>query len=78
MRLLLAGLLVFTMSAVAQEYEVRSEFTYCTLNEGKTLQDVIAQSERYGEFSKEAGTQYLQVVLTPMHAGVTNPYGYVA
>ena len=66
MRLLLAGLLFFTASAVAQEYEARSEFTYCTLNEGKTLQDVIAQSERYGEFSKEAGTQYLQVVLTPV------------
>ena len=46
MRLLLAGLLFFTVSTVAQEYEVRSEFTYCTLNEGKTLQDVIAQSER--------------------------------
>ena len=57
LRLLLAGLLFFTMSTVAQEYEVRSEFTYCTLNEGKTLQDVIAQSERYGEFSKEASLE---------------------
>ena len=48
---------------------MRSEFTFCKLNEGKNLMDVMAQSERYGEFSKEAGTQYLQVVLTPMHAG---------
>lgn len=77
MRLLLAGLMFFSMSGVAQEYEARSEFTFCNLNEGKTLQDVIAQSERYGDFSKEAGTQYLQVVLTPMHAGVGFAYDYV-
>ena len=65
------------LSAQAQEYEVRSEFMYCNLNEGKTLEDVIAQSERYGEFSKKAGSQYLQAILTPMHAGLNNPYDYV-
>ena len=77
MRFLLAGLMLLALGAQAQEYEVRSEFMYCKLNEGKTIQDVIAQSERYGDFSKEAGSQYLQVVLTPMHAGVNNPYDYV-
>ena len=77
MRFLLAGLMLLTLGAQAQEYEVRSEFMYCKFNEGKTIQDVIAQSERYGDFSKEAGSQYLQVVLTPMHAGVNNPYDYV-
>ena len=65
MRWLLATLFFITVSTQAQEYEVRSEFTFCTLNEGKTLMDVMAQSERYGEFSKEAGTQYLQVVPEP-------------
>jgi hypothetical protein len=66
-----------TMNTSAQEYEVRSEFQYCTLNEGKTMQDVIAQSERYGEFSKNAGTKYNQSLLTPMHAGVNTTFDYV-
>jgi len=75
---LISGLLIVgAMPSSAQEYRVRSEFMYCNLNEGKTLQDVIAQSERYGEFSKTAGTKYNQAVLTPMHAGVNNPYDYV-
>ena len=39
MRWLLATLFFITLSTQAQEYEARSEFTYCTLNEGKTLQD---------------------------------------
>ena len=38
---------------------------------------MIEQSEFYGEFSKKAGTKYLQVVLTPMHAGVSTGYDYV-
>ena len=59
MRGLLAALFSVALGAQAQEYEARSEFTYCNLNEGKTLQDVIAQSEWYGEFSKAAGTKYL-------------------
>jgi len=50
------------LGAYSQEYEARSEFTYCTLNKGKTLEDVIEQSELYGEFSTKAGTKYLQVV----------------
>ena len=77
MRGLLVALFFVALGAQAQEYEARSEFTFCKLNEGKNLMDVMAQSERYGEFSKEAGTEYLQVVLTPMHAGVNNPYDYV-
>ena len=77
MRGLLAALFFVALGAQAQEYEARSEFTFCKLNEGKNLMDVMAQSERYGEFSKEAGTEYLQVVLTPMHAGVNNSYDYV-
>ena len=77
MRKFFLCLMIVAVSAHAQEYEARSEFTYCTLNEGMTLQDVIDQSKFYGEFSKKAGTQYLQVVLTPMHAGVNNSYDYV-
>ena len=37
------------LGAHSQEYEARSELTYCTLNEGKTLEDVIEQSELYGD-----------------------------
>ena len=51
MRALFGVVLVFlAFGAHSQEYEARSEFTYCTLNEGKTLEDVIEQSEFYGEF----------------------------
>ena len=56
MRGLLAALFFVALGAQAQEYDARSEFTFCKLNEGKNLMDVMAQSERYGEFSKEAGT----------------------
>ena len=33
MRFLLAGLMLLTLGAQAQEYEVRSEFMYCKFNE---------------------------------------------
>ncbi|MEL0006438.1 MAG: hypothetical protein VW686_03805, partial [Luminiphilus sp.] len=66
MRLLLIALTLLAFNVQAQEYEVRSEFMYCTLNDGKTIEDAIAQSARYGEFSKAAGTKYNQAVLTPM------------
>ena len=77
MRIFLLSLVIIAAGAQAQEYEARAEFMYCNLNDGKTIQDVIEQSQQYGEFSKEAGSQYLQVMLTPMHAGVNNPYDYV-
>ena len=47
-------LAVISMSVNAQEYEVRSEFMYCKLNEGKAIADAIADSKRYGAFSKSA------------------------
>jgi hypothetical protein len=61
----------------AQEYEMRSEFFFCNLNEGKTMADVVAQSEAYGKFSKDMGTKYAQAIMTPMHAGDTNDYDYI-
>lgn len=61
----------------AQEYEVRSEFMYCKLNEGKSIADAVADSKRYGEFSKSAGTKYMQAILTPMHAGNVSDYDYI-
>ncbi|MDG1215384.1 MAG: hypothetical protein P8N17_05195 [Luminiphilus sp.] len=77
MRFFTLAFLMLALAAQAQEYEIRSEFMYCNLNDGKTMQDVIAQSARYGEFSKKAGSKYNQIVLTPMHAGVNNAYDYV-
>ena len=49
----------------AQEYEARSEFFFCSLNDGKTMADVVAQSETYGKFSTDVGTKYAQAVMTP-------------
>lgn len=69
---LIAALL--SMTVQAQEYEARSEFFFCSLNEGKTMEDVVAQSEAYGKFSTDMGTKYAQAILTPMHAGDTTNY----
>lgn len=65
------------VTAQAQEYEIRAEFMACKLNEGKTLRDAMEQSRRYGEFSAAAGTQYMQAILTPIHAGDTSAYDYL-
>ena len=64
-------------AATAQEAEMRSEFVYCSLNPEKTMADVKAQSQRYGEFSKAKGTKYAQAVMTPMHSGDTSSYDYI-
>jgi hypothetical protein len=69
--------LLLSPFVAAQEYEVRSEFHWCTLNEGKTMKDAIADSKRYGEFSASEGTKYMQLLLTPMHAGDSSDYDYI-
>ena len=61
----------------AQEAQMRSEFVYCSLNPEKTMADVRAQSQRYGEFSKAKGTKYAQAIMTPMHSGDTSGYDYI-
>ena len=76
MRLILTFLLAFSAFAARRKTEMRSEFFYCTLNDGKTMEDVRQQSKRYGEFSKENGTHYTQAILLPMHAGETD-YDYI-
>ena len=75
---LVGGVISITSAtAVAQDMvEMRSEFFYCSLNEGKTMADVTAQSKAYGEFSKREGTQYTQAIMTPMHAGEAD-YDYI-
>jgi len=69
--------LLFSITTLAQEYEVRAEFLYCKLNDGKTLDDVIAESEQYGRFSESVGGQYQQSIMRPMHAGDTSGYDYI-
>ena len=79
MKHFLVGLLLASASSftAAQEMtEMRSEFFYCTVNDGKTMEDVREQSKRYGEFSKKNGTHYTQAILLPMHAGETD-YDYI-
>ena len=78
MRLIVAFFMALASSlTVAQEMtEMRSEFFYCTLNDGMTMEDVREQSKQYGEFSKKSGTHYTQAILLPMHAGETD-YDYI-
>ncbi|MGA1510570.1 MAG: hypothetical protein ACO33C_01340 [Gammaproteobacteria bacterium] len=66
-----------TKAIEAQEYTWRSEFFWCKLNPGKTVQDVVAENKKYGEFSKSQGTQYMQAVMVPMHAGDQSDYDYI-
>ena len=57
-------------------YEMRSEFIYCNLNDGKTLNDAAEQAREYGKFSEAAGTKYIQSMLVPIHAG-QHDYDYI-
>ena len=68
---------LLSTSLNAQEYEARSEFFFCSLNDGKTMADVVAQSETYGKFSTDVATKYAQAVMTPMHGGDTSDYDYI-
>ena len=52
-----------TVSVNAADYEMRSEFIYCVLNDGMTLKDAADQAKEYGKFSKQAGTKYIQSCL---------------
>ena len=67
---------VFNISLSAIEYEARSEFIYCNLNEGMTVSDAAEQAKAYGKFSKEQGTKYMQHIIVPIHAGDTD-YDYM-
>lgn len=69
--------LIAASAATGQEAEMRSEFVYCSLNPEKTMADVVAQSKRYGEFSKAQKTKYAQAIMTPMHSGDTSGYDYI-
>ena len=55
---------------------MRSEFIYCNLNDGKTLNDAAEQAREYGKFSEAAGTKYIQSMLVPIHAG-QHDYDYI-
>ena len=67
---------VITLSVNAADYEMRSEFIYCELNDGMTLKDAADQAKEYGKFSKQAGTKYIQSMLVPIHAGQVD-YDYI-
>ena len=77
-KIILSVLLISSISSsiFAADYEMRSEFIYCDLNDGMTLTDAANQAKKYGSFSKEAGTKYIQSMLVPIHAG-QNDYDYI-
>ena len=75
---LLSGFLlsIISIHINSADYEMRSEFIYCNLNDGKTLNDAAEQAREYGNFSKAAGTKYIQSMLVPIHAG-QHDYDYI-
>ena len=75
---LLSGFLLSIISIHINSagYEMRSEFIYCDLNDGMTLNDAAEQAREYGKFSEAAGTKYIQSMLVPIHAG-QHDYDYI-
>ncbi len=75
---LLSGFLlsIISIHINSADYEMRSEFIYCNLNDGKTLNDAADQAREYGKFSEAAGTKYIQSMLVPIHAG-QHDYDYI-
>ena len=75
---LLSGFLlsIISIHINSADYEMRSEFIYCNLNDGKTLNDAAEQAREYGKFSEAAGTKYIQSMLVPIHAG-QHDYDYI-
>jgi len=73
------GLLIIGQSLIASEQtSFYAEYMLCNYNEGKTFNDVIAESRSYGEFSKSKETRYRQGILTPMHSGAElGDYDYI-
>ena len=75
---LLSGFLlsIISIHINSADYEMRSEFIYCDLNDGMTLNDAAEQAREYGKFSEAAGTKYIQSMLVPIHAG-QHDYDYI-
>ena len=75
---LLSGFLlsIISIHINSADYEMRSEFIYCNLNDGMTLNDAAEQAREYGKFSEAAGTKYIQSMLVPIHAG-QHDYDYI-
>ena len=75
---LLSGFLlsIISIHINSADYEMRSEFIYCDLNDGMTLNDAAEQAREYGKFSEAAGTKYIQSMLVPIHAGQQD-YDYI-
>ncbi|NBC65416.1 MAG: hypothetical protein GVY07_07155 [Bacteroidetes bacterium] len=59
------------MDAVAQETEenVRMEYILCSLKDGFTFDDVIANAQEYGEKVEADGSQYNQWLMRPLIVG---------
>jgi hypothetical protein len=49
--------------------DLRAEYQFCSLKEGKTLKDVEKEAQKYGDYAAANGVKYNQSLLTPIHAG---------
>ena len=69
-------LLFISFFSFSQEEQYRSEFAWCNLKEGNSIDDAKNIASKYGEFVESVGSQYEQSFLAPMHAGEFE-YDYV-
>ncbi len=67
----------YSASQLSTQDELYSEYFFCKLNEGKSLDDVRSEAGEYGAFAKSAGSKYMQALLTTMHAGDADGVDYV-
>lgn len=69
--MVLVLMMMIGMDAVAQETEenVRMEYILCSLKDGFTFDDVIANAKEYGEKVQADGSQYNQYLMRPLIIG---------
>lgn len=69
--LVVALIMMVAADAVAQETEenVRMEYILCSLKDGFTFDDVIANAQEYGEKVEADGSQYNQWLMRPLIVG---------
>lgn len=60
---------VINLTAMSEQYVVRTEYSFCKFKEGKTYEDVVAFNKQYEAFLKENNLQYSRYLFTPVLAG---------
>ena len=77
--LIIPLLLIFaqTSFATSEQYNVRTEATFCKYKPGKSYDDVVKHAKKYEKFLRANGLKYSKTIFTPVIAGPTSDHDYV-